>query len=102
MLKELEDSYNQKIIKEKENSLAKLKAEKDKCTEILIEKNQLENECSKLKLEIEQIKASKAYDDVSSAKIEQIYKEEEYNELAYVLLKNFEANRFDLEIINEV
>ena len=66
----MEEGFNQKLLKEKENSLLKLKAEKDKYTELFIEKNELENEFNKLNIEFEQLKISKT--DKNSKQISKI------------------------------
>lgn len=57
----MEESYNQKLLKEKENSLLKSKAEKDKYAELIIEKNELENQLNELKQENESMQTGKGY-----------------------------------------
>jgi len=66
----MEEGFNQKLLKEKENSLLKLKAEKDRYSELFIEKNELENEFNKLNIEFEQLKISKT--DKNSKQISKI------------------------------
>ncbi len=61
----MEDGYNQKLLKEKENNLQKIKIEKDKYTELFIEKNDIENELNKLKIEVDHIKTSEVYESSS-------------------------------------
>ena len=66
----MEEGFNHKLLKEKENTLLKLKVEKDKYAELFIEKNKLENEFNKLKLEFEQLSISKT--DEKSKQISKI------------------------------
>jgi len=114
----MEEGYNQKLNKEREINIQKIKEEKDKSNELLNEKRELENEYNKLKIQLE--KHQLIYQTSNQKLIiiliilninnihyiknilDDIFGEEEFNEVTYILMKNLEAHKIDSEKLDKV
>ena len=101
----LQESFDERISKEKELFLSRQKIDKSRIAELLEENKKLLNEINELKSNAifdDYKKPLSPYRENGKKEDTNVFSTEDFDELSYIIYKNLEANFIDAKIINKV